>query len=427
MAKHRVPLTRWVAALGLGIAGAVAVGVLVLAFVWPSATARAQGLPIGISGPASQVRMLKDTVAKQDPVPIVFETVRSRAQAEARIRNRTEYGAILLGTHTTVLTASAGSAATNQILRGIASTLQGRIDAGVERGLTTKLAEVGASAAAAGKSAAAANKALGEAKAAVAAGRVPTFPSSPSSGASTTPSSKQSAPAAPEGASSASLPTVAVVDVVPLSKHDPTGGGLNAAAFPIVLGGMVGGVLVSLLVVGVLRRVLALLVYAIAAGALTALILQTWLQVLQRDWLTNAAALGLAMLATAAVVVGFNGLLGTAGIPIGAVLAVLVGNPLSGAAFPYQFIPHPWGQIGQYFVAGAGANLLRSLSYFPNAATGQQWTVLGAWAVGGFVVAAIGHAASRAIAHRGVHGHVAEEHQAPHLGDPAPEGSPAPA
>ena len=79
------------------------------------------------------------------------------------------------------------------------------------------------------------------------------------------------------------------------------------------------------------------------------------------------------MLATAAVVVGFNSLIGTPGIAVGAVVSLLIGNPISGAAIPAQFIAGPWGAVGQWFVPGAASTLVRSLSYFPDADTAPQW------------------------------------------------------
>ena len=185
-----------------------------------------------------------------------------------------------------------------------------------------------------------------------------------------------------------------VTDVVPLSSDDPIGAGLSSASFPLVLGGMLGGVLVSLLVAGAVRRVIALLVYGAAAGAVVTFVLQTWLHVLQGDWLANAAAFGLAMLATAAVVVGFNSLIGTPGIAVGAVISLLIGNPISGAAVPAQFIAGPWGDIGQWFVPGAASSLVRSLSYFPDADTAPQWWTLAAWAAGGIVLTLVGTSAA---------------------------------
>jgi hypothetical protein len=358
------PHTRWRFTVLFGLAGALVVGIVVLAFVWPAATARARDLPVGISGPAAQVSALRTAIAKQDTDPFSFETVTSRADAVARIRERKLYGAILLGDSPEVLTSSAASTASNQILRGVATQLQARIAAGAQGGLVAKLQVSGGTIAALRQEVATLR----------AGGRV----------------APQAEPA-PSAGSSAAPPVVRVTDVVALSSRDSTGSGLAAASFPLVLGGMLGGVLVSFLVVGPVRRIVALLVYGVGAGAVVTLVLQTWLEVLQRDQLLNAAAFGLSMAATASLVSGCNALLGTRGIAVGAVISLLIGNPIAGATLPYQFITAPWGEVGQYFVPGAASSLVRSLSYFPDADPTGQWLVLGAWTLAGFVLTVAGH------------------------------------
>ena len=82
------------------------------------------------------------------------------------------------------------------------------------------------------------------------------------------------------------------------------------------------------------------------------------------------------MTATAAFIIGMNAVFGRAGSA--SRRSSPCSSPIrsSAAAVPVQFLPEPWGQIGQYFVPGAASNLLRSLSYFPDAATAMQWAIL---------------------------------------------------
>ena len=189
--------------------------------------------------------------------------------------------------------------------------------------------------------------------------------------------------------------TVTVTPVVSLADSDATGAGLTAASFPLTLGGMLGGVAISLLVVGALRRLAALAGFAVLAGLALTLVLQAWFGFLQGNFLLNASATGLSVLATASLLAGCASLLGTPGIGIGAVLTLFAGNPLSAATAPWQFLPEPWGVIGQYFVPGATNTLIRSLSYFPDAPTVQQWLTLSAWAAAGLVLVLVGHARTR--------------------------------
>ncbi|WP_090712459.1 hypothetical protein [Mycetocola miduiensis] len=60
----------------------------------------------------------------------------------------------------------------------------------------------------------------------------------------------------------------------------------------------------------------------------------------------NAGAIALSLLAIAAPMVGLSALFGRPGLAIGAVLFVLVANPIASAALPLHFLPEPWGAIG---------------------------------------------------------------------------------
>jgi len=184
----------------------------------------------------------------------------------------------------------------------------------------------------------------------------------------------------------APAPTVTVTDTVPLLDTDPRGTGMVAAAFPLVLGGMLGGIVVSISVHGARRRVTALLIYAVAAGLAVAGVMQGWFGVLTGSYLANAGAFALSLLAIGATIVGVATLVGRAGIAIGPILFLLVANPISSAAAPKEFLPGSWGEVGQWFPPGAGATLIRNLSYFPDASSTFPWLVLIVWAAGGLLL-----------------------------------------
>jgi hypothetical protein len=178
---------------------------------------------------------------------------------------------------------------------------------------------------------------------------------------------------------------------VPLASTDERGTILAASSFPLVLGGMIGGIALSVMVVGVWRRVTAVIVYSVVGGLALAGMLQGLFGALQGDYLLNAAAISLALLSIGGVIVGFVSLFGRAGIAVGPVVYLLIANPISSAAQPPQLLAEPWGAVGQWFPPGAAATLLRDLSYFPKADTSFPWLVLGAWALGGLLVAVLGH------------------------------------
>lgn len=323
---HPAPHTPWGRVVGLGVAVAAVVGVLVLAFSWPAVTAEPKDLPVAVAGPPQAVAGLETTLDEAQPGAVDLVPVADRDAAVAAIQERDVYGAIVLGGAAEVLTASAASSVTNQLLTAAASQLQA--------GLAQQAAA---------------------------------------------------------GGDPAAAPTVTVTDVVPLSADDPRGTGLTAALFPLVLGGIVGGVAVSLLVVGALRRVLAVAVYSAVGGVVLVAVLQSWFGALQGDWWINAGAAALALAAVAAPITGFVALLGRAGIALGAVTMMLVANPISGATMPPEFLPGHWGEIGQWFPPGAGATLLRDLSYFPSADAGPAWLALGLWAAAGVLLSLVGH------------------------------------
>lgn len=181
-------------------------------------------------------------------------------------------------------------------------------------------------------------------------------------------------------------PTVTVTDVVPLSADDPRGTGFTAAMFPFILGGILGGVGLSLGVHGARRRAIAVAGYAVVGGLVITAIVGSWFGALPGSWWAQAAAIALALAAIAAAIAGLNAVLGVPGLALGVVLVLLVGNPISGVSVPPEFLPGAWGAVGQWFPPGAGATLLRDLAYFPSADTAFPWLVLTGWAAVGFTL-----------------------------------------
>jgi hypothetical protein len=123
----------------------------------------------------------------------------------------------------------------------------------------------------------------------------------------------------------------------------------------------------------------ALVVASGAAGLVAVGIAQGWLGVLGGDWLVNAGVLGLTVLAVGGTVAGLTALFGRTGAALAALLVVLVGNPLSGAASAPELLPEPAGAIGQMLPPGAGGSLLRSTAFFDGSGGTAPLAVLAAW------------------------------------------------
>ncbi|MFD1825804.1 MULTISPECIES: hypothetical protein [Mumia] len=198
------------------------------------------------------------------------------------------------------------------------------------------------------------------------------------------------------GQVSADMP-VTISDVVGLDADDAQGVGITAAAFPLVLGGMIGGIVVALLVGGRSRRLVAVGVYAVVAATLTTTVLHGWFGILPGDPLALTAGIGLSLLATSALIAGLASVLGPPGIGVGAAITLLIGNPISAASQPTEFLPWIWGDLGQLFVPGAAVTLVRSLAYFPDADLTQSLIVLGAWTLVGLALIVVGRRGDRPV------------------------------
>ena len=327
MSEQTSAVTPWRNVAQLTVAATLGVSIIVLAFIWTSVTAQPQNIPVSISGPAAQVDAATAAIDEGAEGRVVLTTVDSRDEAVALIEARDSLGAIVFGQSPEVLVASAASPQVAQLLTSLAGQL-----------------EAGANA---------------QAQAAMGAG--------------------------------APHITVTVTDVVPLASTDERGQGIAASAFPLVIGGFIGGLIIALMVRGASRRLVAVVAYSVVAGTALTLILQPWLGILQGSFVVNLAAVSLFVASLSAFIVGMHSTLGRPGLPIAIVTIMLVANPISAAALPWQFLPEPWGVVGQWFQPGAGATLLRDLSYFPEASsTGFAWAVLGVWALVSLALVAAG-------------------------------------
>ncbi|MFF8642892.1 ABC transporter permease [Streptomyces sp. NPDC015345] len=178
---------------------------------------------------------------------------------------------------------------------------------------------------------------------------------------------------APEGT------RVPTVDVVPAPAADPRGSALGSSVLPLVIAGVAAGALVTLGGLRGLRAAGALVLAAGLVGVVAATLTHSWLGILTGNWWAEAGVLGLSTLAVSATVAGIGALLGPAGIGVGALLMVLLGNPFSGVTSAPRLLPEPIGVIGQLLPPGAGGTLLRSVSFFDGAQAAAPALTLGVW------------------------------------------------
>ncbi|PZF80167.1 hypothetical protein [Jiangella anatolica] len=181
-----------------------------------------------------------------------------------------------------------------------------------------------------------------------------------------------------------------VTDVRPFPADDPIGAGLSAGALPLALGGWIAAVVLLMTVRGPARQAAGAAAFAVVAGlALTAL-LRFGFGTFDTAYWATAAAAALGISATAWTILGLRTALGNAGLAVGAVALILLGNPLSGLASAPELLPAGWGALGQLLPPGATGSLLRSVAYFDGAGAAQPLLVLTFWLAGGVALFALG-------------------------------------
>jgi hypothetical protein len=295
------------------VAVSVVLGLLVGWFAWPATQLEPRGLPIVVTGPPVATSALTQRLESARPGAFQVTSVPDAAAADAALRDREAYAALVLGPDGVSLhTASAASPAVATLLAQAVQQL------------------------------------------------------------------------APTG-------QVTVVDVVPGGPDDARGTGFASGFLPLVLAGMVAGILLALLVASKVLRLVGLLVFAPVAGLVSAAML-AWLGITDGAYLSVAASIGLLAFAMGATVAGFASLLGRAGIALGVLVVFLFANPIAGVNAAPELLPEPWGAIGQLLPAGAGVRLVRGAAFFDWAGSAAALWTLFAWAAVGITLLLVGKA-----------------------------------
>ena len=372
-ASGRTPAIR---ALAIAVAMSLVIATVLLAFSWPTLKARPRNLPIDVVGTQEQLDQVSEQMdsaqaASGNTDALNLRTVDSREQAVEHIKTRDAVGAIVLpaesGQAPEVLIASGGNAQITSLMRTMASQMEDSANAQVIASVEEKVgplveAQRLQAAAAQGDAAAAAKLAALQRQQAAQAQSGPQPQTSTSDDGFTIPTV-----------------TVTVTDIAPLAGGDSTGTGLALAALPLIMGGISGAVILSTVITGLRRQLYSALVYSVMGGLVVTGILQGWFDVMQGSYWMNALIIGLEVAALSSTMIGAKNAFGNIGMAVVSVTMLLVGNPLSGATVPAYFLPSPWGEVGQLLPPGAALNLLRNVSYFPQAPSMTGWLVLLAW------------------------------------------------
>lgn len=315
------------------VALAVLITVLVTAFAWPTANLAPRDLPVGLVGPAPAVAQARAGLRSAGSAAIEPTVYPDRGAAVTAIEDRAIYGAIVLSANgSEVLTASAASPAVAQALGEVAH-------------------------------------------------RLAAAPGSPRTAADTHP------PAATPDRPASAAPMI--TDVVALPAADPRGAVFGLTLVPMVIGGLLTGIALSLVAGSRAARITAALAVAVLAGFAVTAVLHTWLDVLTGNYLAESGVVALAVAAIALTLIGLRSAFGNPGLGVGAATLVALGIPLSGAMSAPELLPSGWGTLGSLLPPGAAATALRSTAYFHGAGSVTAFTVLSCWALAGLLLAAL--------------------------------------
>jgi hypothetical protein len=173
-------------------------------------------------------------------------------------------------------------------------------------------------------------------------------------------------------------------DLAPPPADDPRGVGLAASALPITLAALLPAIaLVLVLKREVWTRFAAAVVFAGVAGWTIAALLRYVFGSIDANFWGVTGGLTLGILAAGLFLLGLGSLFGRIGLAVGALLAILLGNPLSGLNSAPELLPRGWGTFGQWLPQGANATLLRSTAFFDGAGSTMPIVVLTCWALAG--------------------------------------------
>ena len=329
----------------------------VLAFAWPAARIAPRGLPVGIVGTGTASERVLAGLNRSEPGGFDVRRYADQASARAAIRDRDIYGAFVIGPGA----ARDGGGAAGD---GPGAARDGGGAAGDGPGGVTVL-----EASAASPSVAQLLSNVGQ--------ELGRNAGAPAQAGGATPRAAQ----------------VRDVDVVPLPAGDPRGLVLPSALLPLTICGVIMAAVIGLVLAfrPAWRQIMALIVVSATAGLGAYLIAQGFLGALPHEAVATWAALSLTVLAVGATTAGLIALIGAAGLGLGILLMIFIGNPFSGVTSAPELLPAPVGTIGQWLPPGAGASLLRSTAYFGGHGAAGHLIVLIVWIVVGLAAILAGH------------------------------------
>lgn len=351
-AKHSRPA--WLMAVIPGLLVAIVVGLFASAFIWPLKASEPRDIPFGLAGPEQQAAQIEEQLTTTQADLFDIAEYDDRDAVVHAIEEREIDGGLVVGEEgIEMLTASAGNPQVAQMLTQVA--------AGMKEQQATQ--------------------------------------------------AQQAVEQAVSGAKEQGLPAEQILAIqeqaqdkaagVTVTTTDVVSGGTVAAAgnlvmLPALIGGMATAMLAFFMVKRPIYRLITLIVSATLSGLVGAAVLGPWFDLMPGDYGLHFLALGMGILAIGATITGLATLFGRAGLGVGVVLMMLIGNPWGGMLVPSEFLHGFMGWLGAHMPNGNVITLMKNISFFPDASQGSQWWTLGLWAAAGATLLLIGAATQAA-------------------------------
>lgn len=338
----------WVLASAVGLLVAVVVALFASAFVWPMKASDPKNIPFGLAGDGEQLVQVEEQLGAQRPDLFDIATYEDRgAVVQAIERREIDGGLVVTDAGMEMLTASAGSPQVSQMLTQLAAGMTEQQEAQAQQAMTEALEQAAAQDA----------------------------------------SAEQLLAVQEEAQQQAEAVGIETTDVV-------AGGELAQAGNLVMLPALIGGVITAMLSLFVVKRpwyrIVSVLSGSLLAGLSGALVLGPWMGVLTGSFGMTWLALSAGGMAISATIMGLGTLLGNAGIGLGVVLMMLVGNPWGGMLVPSEFLGGFMGWLGSHMPNGNVITVVKNITYFPEASQTSQWWVFGIWAAIGLALWLVG-------------------------------------
>lgn len=172
------------------------------------------------------------------------------------------------------------------------------------------------------------------------------------------------------------------VDVRPSSSADSRGLSIFYTGFGLVLAGFLFGLVSYNLTRRFLYQMISLVIFAVAGGCFTQLIAGSGFSALPGSFVEGASVMGLLAMSTAAISLMLVRMMGPAGIPIAAIVLLVLGNSTSGGILPPDFLPGWLHPIAYILPSGVGVRAVNGVAYFHHDGLTIGVSIMAGWIVG---------------------------------------------